>query len=303
MKTRKAKNKPSLLTYSQLKKSSPLKGLDFDYIFCSISKKTREKIITHPETKLSKLQYKKLKVSEKKRLDNWPLAYLTKEQGFFNLNLKVSPDVLIPRPETELLVSSVSDDILQDKSKKQVIIIDIGTGSGAIILSLAKNIKNRKNIKFLASDISKPALKIAKQNAKKYKLDKKIIFKSGDLLNPWKEELKKFLKKDADIIITANLPYLKTEEMKELSILKEPRMALFSGKDGLNHYRKLFKQLSIFLNKNKKTKDTNIIIICEINPQQKEPFKEIIKKESLRIKLNFKKDLNKKNRFAFTYIK
>lgn len=222
----------------------------------------------------------------KKRLAGWSLASLTGVKSFYNLELQVNKNVLIPRPETELLVDEV---IAYLKDRKETAILDIGTGSGAIILSLFKNIKSSK-VRFYASDISQKALKVAKSNAKKYQA--KIKFFKGDLLKPYLEELPKITQKD--IIITANLPYLKPVEMKEKSISKEPKNALLSGRDGLWHYRRLFKQIKNNLLSHQK----DIFLICEINPLQARTIKKLAAVSFSTNRIYFKKDYRQKTRFV-----
>lgn len=222
----------------------------------------------------------------KKRLAGWSLASLTGVKSFYNLELQVNKNVLIPRPETELLVDEV---IAYLKDKKETVILDIGTGSGAIILSLFKNIKSSKVI-FYASDISRSALKVARSNVKKYQA--KVKFFQGDLLKPYLPELLKIKKKN--IVITANLPYLKPAEMKEKSISKEPKNALLSGRDGLWHYRRLFKQIKNNLLPHQK----DIFLICEINPLQARTIKKLAAASFSTNRIYFKKDYRQKTRFV-----
>lgn len=285
-------------SYHDLKKTSLLGGSDFDILFTHVSQKKREYFYSHPEMKLSEKKILVLINLEKKRLNNWPLSYLINEQGFFNISLKVSSSVLIPRPETEVLVDFVIKKVSLKNKKEKINIIDIGCGSGAIIISLAKNLNKEKNLSFQASDISLSALKIAKENAKSYRLDKKIIFKKGDLVKPWENLLRSSFDNNEKILITANLPYLNPREMKESSLAKEPRLALLSGLDGLNHYRKLFAQLSTFTKKYRGFKTESIFLICEINPHQVDAFNKMVKATFPKAKLELKKDLRRKNRFV-----
>ena len=226
----------------------------------------------------------------KKRLAGWSLASLTGVKSFYNLELQVNKNVLIPRPETELLVDEV---IINLNGKTEVAILDIGTGSGAIILSLFKNIKATKAA-FYASDISEAALKVARHNAKKYQA--KIKFLKGDLLKPYLLELPKI--KPNNLVITANLPYLKPAEMKEKSISKEPKNALLSGRDGLWHYRRLFKQIKNNLLSHQK----DIFLICEINPLQARTIKKLAAASFSTNKIYFKKDYRQKTRFIIIEI-
>jgi release factor glutamine methyltransferase len=163
--------------------------------------------------------------------------------------------------------------------------MDIGTGSGAIITSLFENLKNSRHL-FYASDKSNKALIVAKANAKKYQAE--ISFLNGDLLKPYLPILKRT--KPKNIVIAANLPYLKPEEMKEPSIKKEPKSALLSGSDGLWHYKRLFHQLDCI-------KDAKIFLICEINPEQASQIEKLAKASFSKAKTYFKNDYTGRIRF------
>lgn len=288
-------------SFEELKKSSLLPRLDFELLLTFASNLSREKLITYPNKELSLKVFNKFHQLEKKRLKNWPIAYLLGEQNFYGLNFKVSPRVLVPRPETELMIDEVLKKI-NEENNKSLNIIDIGTGSGTIIISLASelkrtNIKLFEKIKFFGLDISLAALNIARENAKNNNLKEKIIFKKSDLLNIINN--KKFSKEfnifTQPLIICANLPYLKPEEFKnEKSISREPKLALVAGKDGLKYYRKLFKQITLLIiNKNLKS----LLLICEINPEQVKSMNELANKyfENKIIEIN--RDLAGQNRF------
>jgi methylase of polypeptide subunit release factors len=150
---------------------------ELDLLVSFVLKKPVEFVLSHPEFKLTKGYEEKIKELIKRRKNGEPLAYIVKKKEFFGLELSVNKNVLIPRPETEILVEEVLDEL--GKSKGKIAVLDIGTGSGNIIISLSKNlirqsVRSMKNIKFLATDISKKALTVAKKNAKTYTQDKKI---------------------------------------------------------------------------------------------------------------------------------
>jgi len=203
-----------------------------------------------------------------KRLNNYSLAYLKGYKEFFNLKFIVNKHTLIPRPDSEILVEEALK-LTKDKQN----IIDIGTGTGALILSVAYNNKHRA--KYTACDISSKALKIAQTNARKLNLKNHIHFIKSNLLNNIEGKF--------DLVL-ANLPYLSSKQMKEPSILKEPSSALVSGKDGLNHYKELLKQIPSHLN-NKYT------ILLEIDSKQVEQIKKEINNNLPQAKINFLKDL------------
>ncbi|MBU1032135.1 peptide chain release factor N(5)-glutamine methyltransferase [Patescibacteria group bacterium] len=158
-----------------------------------------------------------------------PYQYIKGWVEFYKLKFKVTPDVLIPRPETELLVDAVLNSISEGD-----VILDLGTGAGNIAVSIAKN---APDVEIIATDISDKALKIARQNARLYGVEKQIQFIKSNLL--------KNLHRKPDIIVT-NLPYIPSERIPYLdSSVKdfEPHIALDGGKDGFDLYRKLFAQI------------------------------------------------------------
>lgn len=257
-----------------------------------------EKIISQTDKKIKHSKYKKIIELSKKRSQNWPLAYLTGIKSFYNLDFMVNKNTLIPRPESELIIEEIIKNNF-NISEQETIIIDIGTGSGCLIISLADILKNKESISFYAIDISRRALKVAQKNAKKHKSKKDIKFLRGGLLGPVKRKLKN-IKKESHIIIIANLPYLTKEEIKkEPSIQLEPRRALYGGKDGLKYYKKLWSQIKKIKEKNNKI---NFTVYQEINDWQKEKLEEIIIKKTRGYSppSEIIKDLNNQQRLLIT---
>ncbi len=278
--------------------------LDLELIISHTIDKPREFVLAHPEKTVNSEQRTRISKMIKRRIKHEPLAYILGHKEFYGLDFKVNKNTLIPRPETELLADEAlqiiktfppkADQPLAEKHKNNITLIDTGAGSGNIIISLAVNNKQqiKNNIKLYGTDISAKALLVAKCNAKKYEVDKKIKFLKGNLLKPLikKLETKKLAKpKDKKLIIIANLPYL---DAKWKNLLKssdgaglkyEPRVALAGGKDGLKLYRKLAEQTRQIKNNFKK-----IIILCEIGHLQKNEMKKIF---SFAKKIEFKKDL------------
>ncbi|MEW6619382.1 MAG: peptide chain release factor N(5)-glutamine methyltransferase [bacterium] len=167
----------------------------------------------------------------KRRASYKPIAYILCKKEFMNWEFMVNENVLIPRPETEILVEEIIN--IGKKLKSPPLIVDIGTGSGVIAISLALSL----NAVVYALDISSSALKIARTNAHRLKVKDKITFLKGDLLN----SLKKFnLDQKVDFIIS-NPPYVSTSELKSLpmDVRFEPEIALDGGKDGINFYDKI----------------------------------------------------------------
>ena len=169
-----------------------------------------------------------------KRRQKIPLQYILGFTDFYGLKIKVSPAVLIPRQETEVLV-----DYIIKSAKPKKLILDIGTGSGAIALAIKSRLEGSH---IVASDISRAALRLAKQNAELLSLE--IDFFQSDLLDN-KELLALAAKAD---IVLANLPYLPEADKKRFPLLKhEPEQALFSGKLGLDHYSRLLSELYLVI--------------------------------------------------------
>jgi len=194
--------------------------LEAEVLLMQVINITKEQLFSAPETQLTWRQILKLHYLLWRRKNNWPIAYLTGHKEFYGLDFFVNKNVLIPRPLSEEIID-LAVQTIKTNQKRPLTIVDIGTGSGCLIIALAKTLlktEPAKNFKFLASDVSKLALKVAKQNAKFYGLEKDITFLQGSLLEP-------FTDIKIDLIIT-NLPYLKLDHLKERSIEKEPRIAL-----------------------------------------------------------------------------
>lgn len=211
-----------------------------------------------------------------RRKKNFSIAYLTRGKAFFGLDFYVSNHVLVPRPESELLVE---EGLKYLKNKKNPNIIDVGTGSGCLIISLAKNYQSPAL--FYAVDNSGQTLKVAKTNARKYGLKRQINFLKSNLLNKVGEN--KF-----DLVL-ANLPYLTKKQLQEPSIKREPLHALYGGPDGLSFYKNLLKQIPSYLNK-------KYLVLLEIDPQQELTAQKISKQYLPKAKLEIIRDLNKQAR-------
>jgi release factor glutamine methyltransferase len=222
-------------------------------IISAITKKPIEKLYTEKEIKLSAVQQKKFKQLRDKLKRGWPLAYLTGSRWFYRHEFEVNPDVLIPRPETEILVERALE---YAKQSKPNLIADIGTGSGAIIISLYAELKDSE-AKFFATDISSKALGTAKKNSKKIIKSKKIGFIRGNLAAPILPEIGK----SKNVLICANLPYLAKKQLHEPSIKHEPGLALDGGKESTTKIENLLKQLS-------KQNLRKYCILLEIDPNQ-----------------------------------
>jgi release factor glutamine methyltransferase len=251
------------------KNSGKLIPEELDQLLALAIHKKVEYIYKHPEKELNRSNLLSFHKLINKRLAGWSLAYLKGYKEFYSLKFLISKHTLVPRPESELIIDEALKSI-----KKNANVIDIGTGSGCLILSLAKN--NKQPATYLATDISVKALQIAKTNARKLGLSRQIKFLKSNLLN-------KVPKQKFDIVI-ANLPYLTPKQLREPSIKKEPRVALLAGKDGLSYYRKLLEQIPSYL-------ADKYLILLEIDPNQKELIKKAIEASLPQAKVQFLKDL------------
>lgn len=165
-----------------------------------------------------------------------PIAYLTGTKEFFSLTFEVTPDVLIPRPETEILVERTID-IVRKSLEAGATILDLGTGSGCIAVSLARHLPQAR---LFASDISEAALGVARRNAARHDLTERIDFRCGDLFEPWNGSDPGRTSQAFDIIV-CNPPYVATVGAPVAANVRgfEPHGALFAGSEGLDVIRRL----------------------------------------------------------------
>ncbi|MFH0951407.1 MAG: peptide chain release factor N(5)-glutamine methyltransferase [bacterium] len=237
--------------------------LDAEIILAHCLQQTRVFILSHSEIELSSEQQSAFEAMIAKRQAHWPVAYLLGQQEFYGLNFIVNQDVLIPRPETELMVDSILAS--QEAINSQTTIIDIGTGSGCIIIALAKHLSHITS-HFIGTDISEPALTVAKANAQTHQQN--ITFLTGSLLEPIVQQPELITN---DLIITANLPYLDKDWETSLQfpdsagLQYEPTVALTDQADGLLYYRQLAQQLTELLILKP---DLRIKLYCEFNEGQ-----------------------------------
>jgi len=262
------------MTAWELLKQSSLATGEPEILLGFLFGKNREYVLTHSEIGLSPETVKKFKQLEKKRLAGWSIAVLVGEKEFYSLSFKVDKNVLVPRPETEMIVDEIIK--LQVESP---LVIDLGTGSGAIIISLAIFSK-LNNPEYIGIDISSRALGIAQQNAQRHNLLSEINFVRGNLLKPIIAQLP-----ERNLVITANLPYLTKKQIASApSIQKEPKLALDGGLDGLKYYRELFIQLQDI-------KYKSLYLFIEIDPGQSHKITALTKKYFPRANYEITKDL------------
>ena len=243
----------------------------------------REQIIIYDYKELTQEQERDYIKHLEKLIKGIPLQHITNTQEFMKMNFYVNENVLIPRPDTEVIVEEV---LKLGKAKRNPVILDLCTGSGAIAVSIAKYLPNAK---IYASDISKKALEVAQINAENNNVADRVKFIRSDLFE--KLEGIKF-----DIIVS-NPPYIKTGVIKALDaeVQKEPIIALDGGKDGLEFYRRITEDAYSHLK-------YDSYLCFEIGYDQKEEVIEIIKSAKVYSKTYCKKDLYGNDRIIVTSV-
>jgi len=246
-----------------------------------ILKKPRQYLIVYDNEEVGKKEQWEYFVNIEKLTNGVPLQHITHHQEFMRMDFYVDENVLIPRPDTEILV----EEVIKIASKmEQPKILDLCTGSGAIAISIAKNVPNAE---VYAIDISQKAIEVAKKNSKD--LGANVKFIKSNLFS--KMDKMKF-----DIIVS-NPPYIKKEVIKNLSkeVRNEPELALDGGIDGLDFYRKITKQAIEFLK-------LGSYLCFEIGYDQKDEVIDIIKKQEHYSKTYSKKDLGGNDRVIVTQV-
>lgn len=222
-------------------------SLEVELILSHILKKDRSYIIVHNKEILEETIVEKFLRLIELRKKGIPIQYILNSQEFMGLDFYVKEGVLIPRGETELLVEHILDLIEKNYPKEKTVrILEVGTGSGAIPISIAYYTKNTE---IYTVDIEEIPYNVAKENCKRYGLENRIKFLLGDLFEPIRAENtdEKF-----DIIVS-NPPYIKKDEIEKLQIEvreHEPKSALDGGIDGLDFYRKIILKSCDFLVQN-----------------------------------------------------
>lgn len=224
------------------------------------------------------------KVGVQRLLNHEPLAHILGYEWFFGRKFIVSKDVLVPREETEELIGYILSDIDDLFGQGELTCADIGTGSGALAITLKAE---EPRCTVWASDISEDALTVAQYNARK--LDANVNFVMGDMAQPLIERSIKL-----DICIS-NPPYIKKDETVEKSVVEyEPHVALFGGSDGLDLYRKLLDQAPSIMKKRS-------MMAFEMGFDQQASLQREIISRFPDARVEFKKDINGKDRMCFVY--
>ena len=280
MTIKEALNKGMIMLKSNNVESPKLKSrLLLQYIL----KKPRQYLIVYDNEQITKKQQWEYFINIEKLSQGIPLQHITHLQEFMKMDFYVNENVLIPRPDTEILVEEV---IKLTKNMQKPEMLDLCTGSGAIGISIAKYIKNTK---IYATDVSEKALEVAKINAKNIGVEENIKFIKSDLF----EDIGK-MKFD---IIVSNPPYIKNGDICYLSeeVQKEPKLALDGGLDGLEFYRKIVKQAINYLK-------LGSYLCFEIGYDQKIDVIEIIENENKYVDTYSKKDLYGNDRVIITRV-
>lgn len=246
---------------------------EIDILLSSVLKKTREFIYSHPEYTLTATQFKNLKQYIKRRRAGEPIAYITGSKEFYGLDFIVTPDVLIPRPDTELLVESVL--AYADTRKGKLLMADIGTGSGNIAITIKHELQNRCNM--IATDISAAAVRVARKNAKRNNTP--IQFYTSDVL----AKLPKTLYGKIDVLL-CNAPYLTKTEARKKNLAFEPQVALTPSGAPTSIIEQLLQQAPAFLT-------PGAVIFLEMGHRQAKQVHALCKKYFPQAKTTTLKDL------------
>jgi release factor glutamine methyltransferase len=227
----------------------------------------------------------KLRELVKRAGQHEPVAYLVGRTEFYSLELEVTPDCLIPRPETEMLVQRAVEFLRQRERPHHV--CDLCTGCGAIAVAIAKNVPGARVV---ATDLSAGALRVAARNVKKHQLDDRIELLQGDLFEP----LIPHLDVTAFDLIVCNPPYVSAAEYEALDKnVKdyEPRLALYAGEDGLDIYRRICEQVGRFLK-------PDAALLLEIGHAQGPAVRELLEQTGLFARITVEKDLQNHDRIV-----
>lgn len=222
-------------------------------VLCHLLGVDRTYLLTRPDEPVDESIYQEYLGLIKRRAGGEPLQYITGHQEFYGMDFTVTPSVLIPRPETEFLVERV----IQLAGESTPTIVDVGTGSGCIAVTLAVHLPAAR---LIATDISRPALEVARSNAARHNVAWRITFLEGDLLEPL---ARLELQSSVDLLVS-NPPYVAERDRAQLQTEVrdwEPAAALFGGDEGLDFYRRLLAGGSLFVKPGGR-------LVCEIGYEQ-----------------------------------
>ena len=292
------------------KKHSQFPILDFDLLLAHALHQPREFLYTYPNHRLSLRTYSLLLYYVWQYKRGFSVAAITHHKEFYGLDFYVNKHVLIPRPETELMVEEAVKEIkktIRQPADQKIILIDVGTGSGCIPIAIATGIRKSGPAlpagrlsgyldQIIATDISRSALRVARKNARTQNVS--IKFLHGNLLEPFIKQFNNLTIEQSSnraIIITANLPYLTEEQFEtEPSIQKEPRSALVAKKQGLALYELLLHQIQSLL----QATSYQLQAFLEIDPSQSPAITKLINQILPQASVEIKTDLAGRDRLV-----
>lgn len=247
--------------------------LEAEILLSKVLGLTRVQLYTRFDQPLQDEELKNYKAFIQRRIKREPLAYIVGSKEFYSRDFRVTPDVLIPRPETEMLIDEA---ISFAKDRETLQMVDLGTGSGCIAITLALEIPNSL---VWAIDSSEKALEVTKKNVEKYQLQERVRMIHADILKEeWFKEISPF-----DLIVS-NPPYISSDEIEKLApeIQFEPRTALDGGKEGFDYYQTMIPSSFLHLKKGG-------IALFEIGFDQEKKIRELLEKtgnDNFEIKLD-----------------
>ena len=267
------------------------KGIDVprlsaELLLSGVLSMERIELYTNFERIVTKPKLDALHSLVKRAAEHEPIAYLVGKTEFYSIPLRITPDCLIPRPETELLVERAIE-FLRTRGGDKQFVCDLCTGSGCIAIAIAKNFENAE---LIATDISDAALNVAAKNVENHQLQDRIQLLCGDLFDPVLPQL--------DVcqfdLIACNPPYVSTTEFQTLDKnVKdyEPTSSLLAGADGLDIYRRIAEKIDEFLK-------PGAALILEIGYAQGQAVKELLEKTSCFTKIKIEKDAQNNDRIV-----
>ncbi|OGL62087.1 protein-(glutamine-N5) methyltransferase, release factor-specific [Candidatus Uhrbacteria bacterium RIFCSPHIGHO2_02_FULL_47_44] len=285
---------------NKLKKTgieSPM--LDAELLLAAVLDVPKSWLFGHIADDLKPHQEEKFFILVDRRMKREPVAYLINKKSFYGRDFFVDPSVLIPRPATETMIEQALE-VFSTCDRDKTLFVDIGTGSGAIAITLAAETQTP----VLAIDVDQSALVIAKRNAQTFTVEEQIDFQHGSLLEPLVNLFETIRASGnpnissvypfKDLIVCANLPYLTTSQMDVLDpdVRFEPVRALVAGVDGLDAYWDLFRQCK----KHRDLLPRNITVLIEIDPDQLDRSTQLIKHYFPEASMRTEKDIQKHDR-------
>jgi release factor glutamine methyltransferase len=265
----------------------PQPRLNAELLLSHLLGKSRLDLYLEYDHLLAENELSSLRTLLKARASHKPLQYLLGRTDFFSLPFLITEGVFIPRPETEILVEEVIHSIRSSCGSKEIIVYDVGTGSGCIAISVAHNLPS---CLIHASDISAEALAVAKQNAEKNGVGNRVTFLRGDMFEPFSQ----YGAPKADVIVS-NPPYIAEEDWNSLpDEVKhfEPPQSLLSGKEGLDFLRKLITCAESYLKPGGR-------IFLEIGEAQRDAVVALLESRKKYVDIGSRKDYNERDRVVF----